>query len=291
MQSQNRFNYAAIHKGLKNHILRYNRQRDVHFLDLNLEFLKGFDEHLSAHGLRPSGILVVMRTFKTTLNLAKKEQLVPTDYNPFAGIDFAKYTKEKPQKRALSRTVIQQIEAENCEFDPKIQFARDIFLFSYYCAGINFGDIARLTDVNLSSDGRLQYRRQKTGDQFDIKLLQPALEIIEKHRIPGSQHLFPIILKQHNTPAKQHTRIQGMLRSVNADLKRLAAHLDIKDDLTTYYARHSFATNLKHAGISTAIISQALGHESERVTQVYLDSFDTSVMDAAISNILVPSDK
>lgn len=96
MQSQNRFNYAAIHKGLKNHLLRYNRQRDVHFLDINLDFLKGFDEHLSEQGLKPSGVHVVMRTFKTTLNLAKKEQLVPTDYNPFAGIDFAKYTKEKP---------------------------------------------------------------------------------------------------------------------------------------------------------------------------------------------------
>ena len=81
-------------------------------------------------------------------------------------------------------------------------------------------------------------------------------------------------------------RIHKVIGKVNACLKTLGNELELNKKLTTYVARHSYATTLKRAGVNTSVISEALGHSSERVTQIYLDSFENTQMKAAMKNLL-----
>jgi integrase len=121
-------------------------------------------------------------------------------------------------------------------------------------------------------------------------LLDPAIEILKYYNniyYNGEEsYLFPILDESHDTPTKIDNRIHKLLRKTNKDLKIIGEKANIKGKLTTYVARHSFATILKYGGISTAIISEALGHESEKITQVYLDSFENNVLDEATKVIL-----
>ena len=117
-----------------------------------------------------------------------------------------------------------------------------------------------------------------------------ALEIIEKYRKPDAtpnDYVFPILDKKiHKTEVQKRDRIHKVMKATNRALRRIGEVLDIPIDLTTYVARHSYATVLKRSGVSTAIISESLGHSSEKVTQIYLDSFENSQIDEAMKNLL-----
>jgi integrase len=102
--------------------------------------------------------------------------------------------------------------------------------------------------------------------------LQPkAKEIIERYQQHIALFLFPIFSDFHKTEQQQRNRLHKVLSNVNKRLKELGKELKIPIDLTTYVARHSYATVLKRAGVSTSIICESLGHSSEKVTQYYLD--------------------
>ena len=117
--------------------------------------------------------------------------------------------------------------------------------------------------------------------------MQPkAIEIINKYRSPDSPYIFPILLPFHKTEQQKINRIHKVIGKVNKHLKELSAELELDKKLTTYVARHPFSIALKRAGVSTSLICEALGHSSEKVTQIYLDSFENTQMDAAMSNLL-----
>ena len=99
-------------------------------------------------------------------------------------------------------------------------------------------------------------------------------------------YLFPILSNFHRTEQQKVNRIHKIISKVNRALKQIGEELNISIDLTTYVARHSFATVLKRSGVSTSLISEALGHSSERVTQIYLDSFGSDQMEDAMKNLL-----
>ena len=104
-------------------------------------------------------------------------------------------------------------------------------------------------------------------------MLQEARDVLNKYR-SDSEYLFPIFLQYHKTEQQRRNRLHKVITKVNDALKEIGKELGIPIDLTTYVARHSYATVLKRSGVSTAIISESLGHSSERVTQIYLDSFE-----------------
>ena len=126
---------------------------------------------------------------------------------------------------------------------------------------------------------------------MQFKLLVPALEILEKYKRATSgekdDFIFPILNKgDHTTPQQISNRINRVLRQVNASLKELAETAKVPVHLTTYVARHTYATVLKQSGISTGVISEALGHKGEKITQTYLKSFSNEVIDEANSFLL-----
>ena len=163
--------------------------------------------------------------------------------------------------------------------------AIDLFTFSYLAAGINFGDIARLTKDNIL-ENRLIYIRKKTQKQIKVSLQEQAIKLIQKYSMPDNPYLFPILSNFHKTEQQKVNRIYKIIAKVNKSLKEIGERLNIPIDLTTYVARHSFATVLKRSGVNTSLICEALGHSSERVTQIYLDSFGNDQMEDAMKNLL-----
>ena len=165
------------------------------------------------------------------------------------------------------------------------RLAIDLFTFSYFTAGINFIDMAMLERSNIV-DGQLVYYRKKTKKQIIIPLQDKASEIIKKYSNEHSPYLFPVLSPFHKTEVQVANRLHKVLAKVNKHLKEIGEKLELPIPLTTYVARHSYATVLKRAGVSTAIISESLGHSSEKITQTYLDSFDNEQIGNAMKNLL-----
>ena len=191
-------------------------------------------------------------------------------------------------KRAIAKTEVVKFMKDAPDLGKRhcVQLSKDIFVFSYLCGGINFTDIANLTTANIVN-GRLEYVRQKTHKKIKIGIPSEAMKIIEKYTPESKGYLFPILDKNlHKTPLQRQNRIHKILAKVNKNLKLLAAELGIEDTVTTYVARHSFATILKKSGVNIAIISEALGHSDLATTQIYLDSFDNEQIDNAMKNLL-----
>ena len=135
-------------------------------------------------------------------------------------------------------------------------------------------------------DDQLSYYRKKTKKQIIIPLQDKAVEIIHKYNNERSPYLFPILSPFHKTEVQIANRLHKVLAKVNKHLKDIGDKLKLPLPLTTYVARHSYATVLKRAGVSTAIISESLGHSSEKITQTYLDSFDNEQIGNAMKNLL-----
>ena len=129
----------------------------------------------------------------------------------------------------------------------------------------------------------------KTGKEYNIKILPPALEILNYYlKNQSSDYIFPILSNlKHISAQQQKDRIKKVTKKINKDLKEIATLCDIGINLTTYVARHSWATILKKSGVSTSIISEAMKHDTEKTTQIYLDSFENDIIDEANMRLLI----
>lgn len=263
--------------------------RDLEFPDVTFIFLKQYEDWLIAQKLMPNTVFYYLRTFNTLLGYAKKEGLVKPDYYPFKDFGFAKYRNVKTKKRAISKEDMISIIQLDLNLESRLSRSRDFFVFSYYCGGINFVDMAHLKWKDIVK-GRLMYNRQKTGEDYNIVLLPPAQKILEffreKNFICEDSHIFPILSDFHKSPQQMRDRIQKVNRQTNEDMKEIAKMLGITEHITTYVARHSFATIQRKSGTSTAMISELMGHDSEKTTRIYLDSFGNDVLDEAMKNLL-----
>ncbi|MDO7874748.1 site-specific integrase [Hymenobacter sp. ASUV-10] len=274
---------------------------DVPIEKANVAFCREWEQTLRATGIKEITLSLRFRTLRAVLNQAIADGLMKAGSYPFARTVAEKHKMQvgkfdvSTTKRALPREAVRQLEALVPATD-RLRLAKEVFLFSFYCGGINFVDLGQLRWRDLSFDSagtpeRLSYVRQKTGGKFSLKLLAPAVALVASFesltRATPESYLFPILdAARHQTPTQIKNRLHKVLGQVNQDLKVLAEQADITTPLTTYVARHSFATTLKFAGENTAIIGQAMGHKSEAVTAVYLDSFASELVDTAFDKLL-----
>ncbi|HKC69274.1 MAG TPA: site-specific integrase [Bacteroidia bacterium] len=289
LEKLNRIGYANVFKSTKNSLVSFWRKDELEFSEITPSFLSKYEENFLERGVSLNSIFVFMRTLKTLLNYARKENIIKEGYNPFKEISFTKYRRVKTKKRAITKEQIKQIAALQLQAETRLFHARNYFLYSFYNRGINFIDMAFLKWKDIKKD-RLTYIRRKTKEQFTIGMLEPAIDILNYYKeiyYDGEDsYVFPILNSTHKTAKSIDYRIDRMLKIVNKDLKDIAALAGIDEKLTTYVARHSYATIMKRSGVSTAIISEALGHESEKTTQIYLDTFENKVLDEASMAIL-----
>jgi integrase len=276
---------------------------DVPFDRVNVAFCHEWEQALRSTGIREITLSLRFRTLRAVLNQAIAAGLMKATSYPFARTVAEKHKLQvgkfdvSTAKRAISRDELRRLEALQ-PVSERQRLAKDVFLFSYYGGGINFVDLAQLRWRNLGGEApstghpeRLSYERQKTGGKFSLRLVAPAAAIVAAYRpftyTTPTSYVFPVLdLTRHITPHQVKNRLHKVLGQVNKDLKELGQLANIATPLTTYVARHTFATTLKQAGTHTAVISQAMGHKNEAVTNIYLDSFGSDSIDAAFDGLL-----
>ena len=293
LKDENRLGYAESFKGLKSSLILYCDSLDFQFTHIDQQWLKGYEMFLIRSGKKENTIGIRFRSLRVIYNKAVSEKLVKREYYPFDDFKVSKF-HEQTMKRAISKEDIKRIieldlRTVTTYHSPYLSLGRDLFLFSYLSCGINLTDIARIRYCDIF-EGRLSYHRQKTGKLISFQLQPMALDIIAKYRKPEARqddYVFPILdRKVHKTAIQIRDKVRKANKAANKALHRIGEKLGIPIDLTTYVARHSYATVLKRSGVSTAIISESLGHSSEKVTQIYLDSFENSQIDEAMKNLL-----
>jgi len=283
LKIENRIRYAGMYEVSYNSFIKFAKHLDITFSEIDAAWLKRYEAWSKEQNLSVSTISTRLRHLRAVFNLAIMEHAIKTDCYPFHAYKVAKLNKETA-KRALSKEDVYRV--INYEGTGSLEIlAIDLFTFSYLCAGINFIDMAKLTRSNIR-DNQIVYNREKTKKLIIIPLQQKALQLIEKYRDENSPYIFPILSPYHKTQVQIANRLHKVLAKINKYLKEIGENLNLPLPLTTYVARHSFATVLKRAGVSTSIISESLGHSSEKITQAYLDSFDKEQINEAMRNLL-----
>lgn len=286
---------AGIYQTVKNSLFKFKKTNQLHFSDISLSFLQKYESFLFGEGLKGNGISLYMRTLRAAYNKAIALKVVDIRLYPFNNLTNPNGYKisdleTATVKRAIKQEDIRAIEKVETKPYSAKHDSKLYFLFSFYCRGINFTDMAFLKPENLQS-GRIVYSRAKTRNRkiFSVEVMDPVKEIIEyfdRHPFK-SKYLLPILDDiRFVTDKQKKTRIQTMLKKVNGDLKDLGGEAKIKTPLTTYVARHSWATIMRNKGASDAVISEGLGHEDEKTTKIYLENFENSVLDEANRKLL-----
>lgn len=281
----NRLIYKSSYNSLK---VFTNDKLDIPFSAIDITWLNKYERWLRSKGNEETTMSLMFRTLRSTYNKAIKAKCARKSEYPFDEFKINKFDVST-QKRAIAKTEVLKFTKDVRPIGKRqyIQLSKDIFMFSYLCGGINFTDIANLTKANIIEGKRLHYIRQKTGKLIKIGLSEEAMKIIERYATESKGYLFPILnANLHKTPLQKQNRIHKILGKVNINLKLIAAQLGVEGNLTTYVARHSFASVLKKSGVNIALISEALGHSDIATTQIYLDSFENEQIDAAMKNLL-----
>ena len=283
LESANRLRYADMYKCTMHSLIKFNKHLDIPFSDMDTIWLKRYEVWLQSQGLAINTLGTRFRHLRVIYNFAIEEKIVKSEYYPFNSFKVSKLS-QTTAKRSIQKDEI--LSVLNYQGQTPLEcLAIDLFTFSYLAAGINFGDIARLTKDNIL-ENRLIYIRKKTQKQIKVSLQEQAIKLIQKYSMPDNPYLFPILSSFHKTEQQKVNRIHKIIAKVNKSLKEIGERLNIPIDLTTYVARHSFATVLKRSGVNTSLICEALGHSSERVTQIYLYSFGNDQMEDAMKNLL-----
>lgn len=257
--------------------MEFREEHDVPLDGVNSDLMLLYEAHLKAKGVRMNTISFYMRILRTVYNRAVEKELTPQKY-PFRHV----YTGvDKTVKRAVPVKVIKALKELNLSMKSSLDFARDMFMFSFYTRGMSFVDMAYLKKTDLQN-GILTYCRRKTGQRLTVKWEKCMEEIIKKYPSNSSTYLLPIIKEQGN----ERKQYDNALHLVNYRLKDLSGMLKLQRPLTMYVARHSWASVAKVRNVPLSVISEGMGHDSEKTTQIYLASLEASVVDKANKMIL-----
>ncbi len=246
---------------------------DLSLKRLDSNVVMGYESYLKSIGLCPNTSSFYLRNLRAIYNRAVERGLT-VQRHPFRGV----YTGvDKTVKRAVPLKVIRQLRDLDLASLPWEAYARDMFMFSFYTRGMSFVDMAYLKKKDLRN-GILSYRRQKTGQRLFVKWEQPMQDIISKYDTSGSVYLLPIIRMGGENERRQYLSASHL---VNVKLKRIGERLKLSAPLTMYVARHTWASIAKSKNIPISTISEAMGHDSEHTTRIYLASLDASLVDKA----------
>lgn len=258
--------------------MKFRNKEDLHFDMIDENLICQYENYMRMANLCRNTTSFYLRVLRSVYNRAVEDGLTKQT-TPFKRV----YTGvDKTPKRAISLKEIKRIKDLDLSSTPTLDFARDMFLFSFYMRGMSFIDIAYLKKKDLSN-GFVVYNRRKTGQQMVVKWEKPMDDIVMKHPNLQSVFLLPIIIREDGTERKQY--LNRMLL-INKYLKRIAELAKINIPLTMYVARHSWASIAQAKNIPMKAISLGMGHDNEETTRIYLSSIQTNVIDNANYKIL-----
>lgn len=278
----NKIGSAAAYKCCLQIVSNYVGHKEIPFTQITYQFLLDFEAHLLGTGVKVNSIGGYMRHLRAVINQAIAEGYMSQDKYPFKKF---RIKKEMTAKRAISKVDI--LKMANCDVsdDTVLQKAQHLFTFMFHTRGMNFVDLAHLRACDIT-DGRLVYRRQKTGKLYNIKLTTKALDIIacyiSTEFVHSTDYIFPIIPNDVlGDKEKEWQRIVESRKQFNNNLKRIAKRIGLEVNMTSYVIRHSWASIAKFSGIAPAVIGESLGHSDLKTTETYLAEFEHQVLDDA----------
>ena len=259
---------AHVYRSTLNRLKSYMEGEDMTFHQLTSEWLMKFEKRLLADQLTWNTVSTYLRTLRSVYN-----QAVDCDAAPYVPRLFNKvYTGvEGKVKRAVGPETIRKLMTENAALNSKQNFSRDIFVLLFLFRGMSFVDLAYLRRCDLQGNV-ITYRRHKTGRRLTVAVEKEAMEIIRRNENadPESPFLFPIIKQPGRREYRQY---MNMLRSLNYSLLQVTRMLKLKERISTYTARHTWATTAIRQNFNPSLICDAMGHSSVKVTETYFKSF------------------
>ncbi len=261
-----------------NSFKKFRKDEDLMLDCLTSEIMKAYESWHKSNGNSPNTISFYTRILRAVYNRAVEDEIIE-NRNPFRHV----YTGvDKTTKRALPLSIIKKIKNLDLSLTPSLEYARDMFMMSFYLRGMSFIDMSYLKKTDLKN-GSVVYRRRKTGQQLTIGWTTQMQSLIDKYPDNPTQYLLPII---KTVGCNERCAYRNAGYNINHNLKKIAAMVGVQISVTMYVARHSWASAAKAKGIPLSVISEGMGHDSEATTQIYLASLDTSVVDKANDLIL-----
>lgn len=265
---------ADAYQNTLNRVISFlGKDKYITFEEIDAKWLNRYKEHLQCARLKENSMNFYIRILRAVYNKALSEGLITTNQNPFQRI---KLYSVKTIKRAIDNETMKLISDANLDYDKQLSFSRDLFLFSYYSRGMSYVDIAYLKKSDIRNQ-TIFYYRSKTKQLLQVKIVEPLRLLIEKYENFG-EYVLPILNPEQGDLYTQYRR---GLRQHNNNLKRLTNKLNLPCKITSYVARHTWATIAKRRGVAVSVISEGLGHSSEKMTYTYLAALDpTTINDA-----------
>lgn len=261
-------NYSKTLKSLK----AFMKNTDSTFNIVTEQFVESYNTFLIQRGVVRNTISFYMRIFRSVYNKAVTQKIIEQTFpfkNVYTGVD-------RTRKRAVTETVISQLLSIDLKKSKALQFARDLFIFSFYARGMAFVDIVYLKKSNIQN-GYITYVRHKTGQELTIRIETRLQNTINQYEKKDSPYLFPILNTEDEN--KAYSQYEIALNYYNRQLKRLSKLLEPNINLSSYTPRHTWATTARNKNVPLSIISAGMGHSSEKTTLIYLTKIDNSIID------------
>lgn len=260
---------------------QYLKSDNLKFTDIDQKLIKEFDIFLQKRKLKQNSIAFYINNLRTIYNKAAEDGVfeLPQGGSPF---DKVCVKRVKTIKRALPVDVVRRIMELDLSSSREMELSRDLFMFSFYSRGMPLVDVLNLRKKDIDYNA-FHYFRRKTKTLIKVGLTPQIQQMIDKYNT-GGEYIFSFLSSQ-NSAQENYKKYRNILVWQNNTLKKIAEMVGVSQNLTTYVARHSWATVAKEKGISVAVISEGLGHSSENVTNVYLKSFEQGVLDEANSQV------
>lgn len=257
---------------------RFRGGHDIMLDALTQEVVMGYEDYLRDRGLTPNTTSFYMRILRAVYNRAVErggiEQKSPFR-KVYTGVDHTR-------KRALPLVDIRRISRLSLASTPHLEYARDIFMLSFYMRGMSLIDMAYLRKSDLR-DGYVAYRRRKTGQKLCVAWTHEMQSIVDKYPSATSPYLLPVF---RSGGSDSYAAYRNVSYRINRSLKQISVMIGSRSAITLYCARHSWASIAQTKNIPISVISAGMGHASESTTRIYLASLDTSVVDRANSVII-----
>ena len=278
LKSGKKYRTAEIYSTARHSFQRFLNGKDIESRKVTSTLILQYERWLSDSGVIRNTSSFYMRVLRAVYNRAVERGLAPQT-EPFKKV----YTGvDKTRKRAAPVRVIRRIKQLDLQDKPALMLARDLFMFSFYTRGMSFVDMSYLCPSNIR-DGYLTYVRRKTGQSIRIKW-EPCMQaIVDRYPKSASGYLLPII---RHPELNDRSQYRNVLFRINAGLAEISRILHVDPPVTTYVARHSWASIAYATNVPVGVISEALGHDSERTTRIYLDSVSSSRVDKVNSKII-----
>ena len=278
MNNAGRVRTAETYQNTLNSFMKFMNGNDLYLGDINSEIIESYEMYLKTNGLKKNTSSFYLSILRAIYHRAVNRGII-SDTAPFKKVFTG---MDKTIKRALGIDCIHRLMNADFRHTSRYDFARDMFMFSFFTRGMSFVDMAYLKKNNLKN-GILSYTRQKSGQQLIIRWEDCMQRIIDKYDTSGSQYLLPIITRLDKSERKQYL---SKIHNINRNLREIGELMNFVLPLTLYVARHSWANIAYNSNIPVSVISEGLGHDSEKTTRIYLSSLNTSIVDNANRMIL-----